>query len=131
MITSDERDRNIIAHILEYCKQIDECFSRFGNSYEIFISDVIFRNAVSMAEFQIGELSGHLSEKFKEETKKEIPWKEIRGMRNIFAHNYLEMDIERIWEVATEDISVLRNFCENQLSELPQTKESNIDGAQK
>lgn len=127
MITSDERDKNIIAHILEYCKQIDECFSRFGNSYEIFISDVIFRNAVSMAEFQIGELSGHLSEKFKEGTKKEIPWKEIRGMRNIFAHNYLEMDIERIWEVATEDISVLRNFCENQLSELLQTNESNID----
>ncbi len=127
MITSDERDRNIIAHILEYCKQIDECFSRFGNSYEVFISDVIFRNAVSMAEFQIGELSGHLSEKFKEETKNEIPWKEIRGMRNIFAHNYLEMDVERIWEVAAEDISVLKEFCENQLGELLQTKGQNID----
>ena len=127
MITSDERDRNIIAHILEYCKQIDECFSRFGNSYEVFISDVIFRNAVSMAEFQIGELSGHLSEKFKEETKNEIPWKEIRGMRNIFAHNYLEMDVERIWEVAAEDISVLKEFCENQLGELLQTKGPNID----
>ena len=70
-----------------------------------------------MAEFQIGELSGHLSEKFKEETKNEIPWKEIRGMRNIFAHNYLEMDVERIWEVAAEDISVLKEFCENQLGE--------------
>ena len=127
MITSDERDRNIIAHILEYCKQIDECFSRFGNSYEVFISDVIFRNAVSMAEFQIGELSGHLSEKFKEETKNEIPWKEIRGMRNIFAHNSLEMDVERIWEVAAEDISVLKEFCENQLGELLQTKGPNID----
>lgn len=42
MITSDERDRNIIAHILEYCKQIDECFSRFGNSYEVFIQMLFF-----------------------------------------------------------------------------------------
>lgn len=79
------------------------------------MSDVIFRNAVSMAEFQIGELSGHLSDDFKERTKNEITWKEIRGMRNIFAHNYLEMDIERIWEVAAEDISALKEFCRVQL----------------
>ncbi len=115
MITSDERDKNIIAHILEYCGQIDECFLRFGSSREAFLSDAIFRNAVSMAEFQIGELAGHLSEAFKEKTKNEIPWKEIRGMRNIFAHNYLEMDAERIWEVAAEDIPALKKFCEAQV----------------
>lgn len=115
MITAEERDLNIIAHILEYCNQIDECLLRFGKSHEVFLSDVIFRNAVSMAEFQIGELSGHLSDDFKERTKNEIPWKEIRGMRNIFAHNYLEMDIERIWEVAAEDISALKKFCKVQL----------------
>lgn len=67
------------------------------------------------AEFQIGELAGHLSEAFKEKTKNEIPWKEIRGMRNIFAHNYLEMDAERIWEVAAEDIPALKKFCEAQV----------------
>lgn len=113
MITEYERDLSIIAHILEYCNQIEECLSRFGNDYEIFSSDVIFRNAVSMAEFQIGELSGHLSENFKEKTKKEIPWKQIRGMRNIFAHNYLGMDFERIWEVATGDVAELKLFCQN------------------
>jgi|GEM_PF-5292698 len=52
MINYGERDGNIVAHIYEYCKQIDECFSRFGSSREAFMSDVIFRNAVSMAEFQ-------------------------------------------------------------------------------
>lgn len=127
MITSDERDRTIIAHILEYCEQIDECFSRFGNSHEAFLSDVIFRNAVSMAELQIGELSGRLTENFKEKTKEEIPWKEIRGMRNIFAHNYLGMDVEIIWEAATNDIPVLKKFCEDQLGELLQINGQNID----
>lgn len=127
MITSEERNINIIAHIYEYCNQIDECLSRFGNSHEVFLSDVIFRNAVSMAEFQIGELSGHLSDDFKERTKNEIPWKEIRGMRNIFAHNYLEMDVEMVWEVATEDIFTLKKFCENQLGKLPQIKRQNTD----
>lgn len=127
MITPDEKNINIIAHILEYCNQIDECLSRFGNNREAFLSDVIFRNAVSMAEFQIGELSGHLSDDFKEKTKNEIPWKEIRGMRNIFAHNYLEMDVDRIWDVATEDISILKDFCKSQLNEFLKIKGQNID----
>ena len=90
------KDMNLISHILEYCKQIEECLSRFGNTAECFMSDAIFRNAVSMAEYQIGELSGRLSEEFKEQHQTEIPWKEIRGMRNIFAHNYLEMDKTKI-----------------------------------
>ena len=62
MITPDDRNLNIIAHILEYCKRIENCISRFGNSYEDFMSDSMFRDAVSMDEFQIGELSSHLSE---------------------------------------------------------------------
>ena len=121
MIASEERDKSIIAHILKYCKRIDECFSRFGNSYEIFLSDDIFRDAVSMAELQIGELSGHLSYDFKERTKEEIPWNEVRGMRNHFAHDYINMDIEKIWNVATEYIHILRKFCEAQLKAFEQT----------
>lgn len=106
---------SIISHILEYCKQIEECLSRFGNTVESFMSDAIFRNAVSMAEYQIGELSGRLSDGFKDRHQTEIPWKEIRGMRNIFAHNYLEMDKTKIWSVAVDDIPILRSFCEQQL----------------
>lgn len=115
MITSDDRNYSIIAHILDYCKRIENGLSRFGNSYEDFMSDSILRDAVSMDEFQIGELSSHLSEEFKELHKAEIPWKEIRGMRNIFAHNYLDMDTKKIWEVATVDIPVLLKFCETQI----------------
>ena len=51
------------------------------------MQDSMFRDAVSMDEFQIGELSSHLIEEFKEQQKTKIPWKEIRGIRNIFAHN--------------------------------------------
>ena len=110
------KDMDIISHILEYCNQIGECLSRFGNSVECFMSDAIYRSAVSMAEYQIGELSGRLSEEFKEQHQTEIPWKEIRGMRNIFAHNYLEMDKTKIWSVAVNDIPILKSFCEQQVN---------------
>lgn len=115
MLTYEDRDKNILSHILEYCEQIEKCFLKFGNSHEDFLSDVVFRNALSMPVFQIQELSIHLSDEFKEKTKNEIPWKELRGMRNLFAHNYLEMDIEIIWEAATEDVPHLKEFCETQL----------------
>ena len=121
MIASEERDNRIISHILKYCRQIDKFLLRFENSYEVFLSDELFRNAVSMAELQIGELSGHLSDNFKERTKDVISWNEIRGMRNHFAHDYLNMDIEKIWNVATEDIPVLRKFCEEQLKAFEKT----------
>lgn len=118
MILQNNREISIISHILEYCKQIEECLSRFGNNFECFTSDAIYRNAVSMAEFQIGELSGRLSDDFKEQHKSTIPWKEVRGMRNIFAHNYLEMDITKIWNVAIVDVPVLREFCVSVLNEI-------------
>lgn len=117
MLVSSERNISLIGHILDYCNRIEDCFSRFGSTKEIFMSDPIFRDAVSMSVFQIGELSGRLSEDFKEQYKSEIPWKEVRGMRNLFAHNYLDMDLQRIWDSATIDVPILKRFCESVLSE--------------
>ena len=53
-----DRDRSIIRRILEYCGEIDETVLRFGDSYEVFADDKIFRNAVTMCILQIGELAG-------------------------------------------------------------------------
>lgn len=114
----NDRDKNIIAHISDYCGRIENCKQRFGNSFETFASDYNYQDAVSMPIFQIGELTKHLSEEFKEQHKSEIPWKEIRGMRNLFAHNYLGMSIKEIWEVATTDIPTLNKFCDSVLSDV-------------
>ena len=67
-----------------------------------------------MAEMQIGELTGHLSDDFKDNNPN-IPWRQIRGMRNLFAHNYLHMDVEAIWNSAINDTPVMENFCQQQL----------------
>ena len=48
---------------------------------------------------------------------KEIPWKEMKGMRTWVAHQYLDMDAAVIWAVAKEDLPPLRAFCDNWLSE--------------
>lgn len=44
-----------------------------------------------------------------------IPWKQIKGMRTWFAHQYLNMDVEVIWDVVHCGIPPLKDFCEDYL----------------
>ena len=48
----------------------------------------------------IGEAAGHLNE----ETRRaipELPIRKMRGMRNIVAHDYANVNLRIVWEVAT------------------------------
>ncbi len=65
-----------------------------------------------MSLLQIGELTGHLTEDFRERTKDSVYWPAIKGMRNLFAHNYGAVDVGLVWETAISDIPFLREFCE-------------------
>lgn len=100
-----------LQHIRRYCEDIAEFIERFGKDFETFTEDRAFSNAVSMCVLQIGELANGLSDEFREETKGEMPWGMIRGMRNWIAHAYAEMDESIIWETATNDIPGLLSFC--------------------
>lgn len=65
-MNSSGRNIDIIEHIINYCNEISLTHERFGHSINIFNEDVVYRNAISMCILQIGELSKHLSEDFKE-----------------------------------------------------------------
>jgi uncharacterized protein with HEPN domain len=65
----------------------------------------------------IGEATAHLTE----ETRRAIPqlsFRKMRGMRNIVAHDYTNVDAKIVWEVATihvpEVCSVLEKFFAEQ-----------------
>lgn len=108
-----DKDKNILEHIIRHCDRVNEDIARFGNSYDVFVSDAAFHDSVSMNIMQIGELSSKLSDEFKNSTKQRVPWKQIYDMRNKFAHGYGVMDSKIIWEVATENIPDLKGFCES------------------
>jgi uncharacterized protein with HEPN domain len=46
----------------------------------------------------IGEATAHLTETTRQ-TIPELPFRKMRGMRNIVAHNYANVDLKIIWEV--------------------------------
>lgn len=53
-----DRNISILEHIVNYCDQIEETVRRFGESYDAFSRDTIYRNAAAMCILQIGELTG-------------------------------------------------------------------------
>ncbi len=107
-----ERDLHILEHIVDYCKQIYQTVSRFGDSYEIFQSDAIYRNAVALCILQIGELVGNLTEDFRDQHAA-IPWQRIKKMRNIVVHHYGTVDSEITWETIQISIPELESYCLN------------------
>ncbi|MCD8023377.1 MAG: DUF86 domain-containing protein [Lachnospiraceae bacterium] len=113
-MNSGDKDR--LMHISRHCQDVEEFIQRFGNEFEIFSNDRAYANAVCMSVLQIGELANGLSAEFREETKTQMPWGMIRGMRNWLAHAYSSMDEEIIWETATHDIPLLLEFCRKQLN---------------
>jgi uncharacterized protein with HEPN domain len=54
----------------------------------------------------IGEAAGRISPEVQKEFPG-IPFREIRGMRNIIAHDYGEVDLERVWDTVAHDIPAL------------------------
>ena len=109
-----DRDSEIIRHIRRYCVEIEMAQRCFGDDREVFLANPVYRNAVAMPIQQIGELVRHLSDDFTQDNT-EIPWKQIKGMRNWFAHQYLKMDLDVIWEVVCEEIPRLMAFCDRLL----------------
>ena len=94
--------------------EIEVAHSDFGTSRERFLNSSTYRNAVSMAILQIGELANHLSKEFRE-AHADIPWKQIIGTRNFYAHEYHAIDFDLVWTTSLEDIAALKAFCENLL----------------
>ncbi|MCI6100089.1 MAG: DUF86 domain-containing protein [Selenomonas sp.] len=102
----DRKDYQILVHIREYCKEVRLALESFPQGEDEFERNPVFRNACSMPIMQIGELAKHLSEEFVH-ADVETPWRAIKGMRNLFAHDYHSMNYDLIWETATENIPEL------------------------
>lgn len=111
-----QRDVQRLLHIVDYCHEIHKTIMRYTDDFSVFESDPDYQRSVSFCLMQIGELSGGLSDEFKQETRQMIPWPAIRAMRNMVAHDYGNIDQQKIWQTAHSDIDVLEKFCIQQLS---------------
>ena len=54
----------------------------------------------------IGEAATQVSKEF-QELHQEIPWSLITGMRNRLIHAYFDVDLDRVWDTAKDDLPPL------------------------
>jgi len=100
----NEKDKAYLWDISEACKDILQFIKDM--KLQPFAEDKMRRFAVERQLLVIGEAANHLSDNFIKNTS-HIPWKNIIGMRNIIAHDYGEILVERIWLTAINHIEEL------------------------
>ena len=110
------KDIIIVKKIIEYCIQIKEALEMFNNDFNKFKSVSVFQNACCMCILQIGELCKLVSTELRNEENM-IPWKEWCGIRDVFAHQYSNIDFESAWDTIQYDLPELekqmRRILEN------------------
>lgn len=108
------KEKGILLYIINYCNRIE---SKLGStSYEVFLADSDLKDIVSFNILQIGELVKNLSDDFLKRYPN-MPWKDIKGMRDRVAHGYGTIDLYEVWKTATNDIKPLREFCEQTIKD--------------
>lgn len=110
-------DSIIVRKIIKYCSDIGVLLTRFDTDFERYKTDISFQYACNMCIIQIGELANRLSDETKENSRN-IPWQAIKGMRNLHAHDYENVDLEIVWNTLLEDIPVFKENLEKMLSEM-------------
>ena len=106
------KDVGILEHIRDYCEDISETHKEYGNSKQVFLANKSYERRLAFDILQVGELTGKLSEEFREETKNRIPWRAIKDMRNHIVHGYGTIDFDILWSSSHEDIYELHEFCQ-------------------
>jgi len=107
----------ILEKIVRYCGEIDALTNRFGKSYTTFKEDFAYQYACAMCIVQIGELASHLPEEFRT-TYNKVSWTQVRGMRNLFVHDYEKTDFSRMWNTIETDVPMLKAYCESILESI-------------
>jgi uncharacterized protein with HEPN domain len=86
-------------------------------TYEEFIKDRKTLNAVVRSIEIIGEASKNIPETMKAKHK-ELPWKQMAGMKDKLIHAYFGVDVETLWKAVKENIPPLRQSIQQMLKDL-------------
>ena len=113
-------DRNVqrLLHMLEGIKRLKEMLA--GVEKSAFLEDLCLQDATSFDISTIGEAAAHVSEEF-QAAHPEIPWAEMRGLRNRLVHvfDYEQINYDIIWDVATVELPNLEPDIRAALSTIP------------
>ena len=100
----EQCDAALLWDMKQAAKEIIEFIE--GMRFREFESNKVIRYAVERQILVIGEAAKQVSSTLKH-ANPQIPWNSIIAQRNMLAHEYGQILVERIWRVASERISEL------------------------
>jgi len=109
------RDRNHqrLIHISEACRKIGGYVA--GLSREAFLADPRIQDAVIYQLIIAGEAVGHIDRGLLD--KYPYAWFKIKAFRNYAAHEYFNIEVWTVWDIASTHVEVLREKVELILKE--------------
>jgi uncharacterized protein with HEPN domain len=94
-----------------YLRHIEDCIRRIEENVaegkDRFMASHTLQDAVIRNLQTLSESTQHLSDELKD-THPGIEWHRIAAFRNVLVHDYLGIDIERVWEITQRDVPELK-----------------------
>src|SRR3990172_3625443 len=97
-------DRVYLEHILD-CLEAITNYSSEGR--ETFLRDRKTHQATLRELQELAESAQRLSPSLRERHP-EVPWGEMGGSGNVLVHNYLGINLSRVWEIIERDLPILK-----------------------
>lgn len=101
--------------ILAAIAQIED-FTR-DISYEVFAEDDVRFSAALFKLIIIGEAVKNIPLDWREKYQ-EVYWQGIAGLRDIIAHEYFRLRPERIWDILTTHLPILKQVIAQMLEDI-------------
>lgn len=113
---AEGRDAALLWDMIEAAHKATTVAKRL--TQEAYLADEIAQLAVERAIEIIGEAARGVSGPF-QAAHPEIPWRKIIGQRHVIAHDYGEIDHDRLWQVVTVDVPKLNAQLQSLLPPKP------------
>jgi uncharacterized protein with HEPN domain len=98
-------DRLYLVHILECIARIETYVK--GKDEAGFLKDSMLQDAVIRNLQVLSESSRRLSERLKSKYNG-LDWSRLAGFRNIVVHDYLGVELDRVWQILEKDLPELK-----------------------
>ena len=110
----DRDDRLYLIHIGECLDRIEQ-YTSAGR--DPFFSDTKTQDAVLRNLHILAESRQRLSDRLKT-SQPQVDWRSIAAFRNVLVHDYLGIDLSRIWDIVQNDLPALKRAVADMLASL-------------